>query len=152
MTRILIAGVISAMIAPAAQADPWEEFTAVCLDAYEALNFPVVGEFREIVPDQPIEGFSADAKVFGPTDSGAVVVSDPAPEEGRRACALIGGGDAFDAFRAWRDEQLANGRYELDADGESLISVDWVEPRLRVSAHLNGTEPEFIILETDLEG
>lgn len=141
----LLAGAATA--APAASA--WDMFVARCLDPYENLALAIHAGLDQ----QPAEQMREGQTVFGPTPEGHVMTINVLPDEGERACAVRAAGESrgdVTAFAAWRAEAVLSGRYAEDSDG-TLLSGEWIEPRLRVDVQQGTSGARYEVIETELE-
>ncbi|MGR3615044.1 MAG: hypothetical protein ACU0BB_03260 [Paracoccaceae bacterium] len=143
-------GIIAALFLPvSATAGTWAEFVAHCLDPYEVFSLPVT-TLPEMEIDRPPEEFSAEAIYYGPTETGSIMVTDPVPAEGERACAMMGAVSDAEVYREWRSEQLTTGRYRKESSG-TLLSTEWIEPKIRLRGDIAGPFAVYMVTETDLE-
>ncbi|WP_299735471.1 hypothetical protein [uncultured Roseobacter sp.] len=137
------------------RADAWETFQLRCLDAFEAFSPAVLTDLNWIKYAQLPGMFSKDAKAYGPTAEGDVVILDPAPLfDGDRLCSVSG--DIVDRgeIAAWIAAQVRTERYEMARKGAATVlsSLEWIEPRLRVTLVLEGVHAgTYSVLETYLE-
>lgn len=139
-----------------ARADAWHTFQSRCLDAFEAFSPAPVSDLPQITQAAPSPGFSDAAVAFGPTQSGDVIVLDPAPLlEGDRLCAVSGHIQDRHEIAGWVAKQVLTDRYEMAREGAAtvLLSLEWIEPRLQVTLVLEGVHAgTYSVLETYLEG
>ncbi len=133
--------------APAAQAGAWDVFVARCLDAYEHQTLPVVDGLNQ----QPVDQMHDAIRVFGPDESGLLVVLDAAPRLGERTCSVSQPGAQVleSAYRDWVADVTARETYLAQAD--LLVSNQWIEPQVHVVARLDGSGATYTVVETDLE-
>ena len=150
MTKVLLASVLGICAATGAQATSlWDAFEARCLDPYEHHALAIHAPLGQHPQDQ-----MHDARlVYGPTEEGFFLTLDAAPSEGERACAMSAAADAvsMEEFDMWRASVTAARRYE-EVEDEAFLSVDWIEPRLRLEARFEPGLTQFTIIETYLEG
>ena len=138
-----------AVLPVSATAGTWAEFVSHCLDPYEVFAVPVVGFPQMELADRP-ETFSEDAVFYGPSGTGSIMVTDPLPPEGARACAMMGAAADADDFGDWRKAQIEAGRYLQERSG-ALLSTDWIEPKIRLHSEIADSIAVYRIVETYLE-
>ncbi len=147
--RMVLPPVLCVVLAAPALASGWDDFVARCLDPYEHLS-PAVTEGLAAVPDSALR---EDRLMFEAVAGGAVMVLEVTPEDGERACGLqvpAGAVPCVAAFEDWRRTAISAGRYQTEEDG-TLLSTEWIEPRLRMAMKRDGQGVSFRIVETDLE-
>ncbi len=145
MIRVLV---FLAFASTAQAGSAWDMFVARCLDPFENHALAIHAGLQA----QPRDQMHAALTVFGPSDEGYLLLLDAAPSEGERACAVLNpsvqGPEA--AFLDWAEAAVQDGRYR--AEGETaLLSVEWIEPRLRFDVAYSAQGTLYEILETDLE-
>jgi hypothetical protein len=144
------------------QTGAWDEFESRCIVPFENFEAPVLTGLK----DKPVT-ISHRIRVSGGQDVQAFTVSekrelvfDPKPDaDVARACSLrikapYTRSDS-EGLRVWKKNQTRLGRYVRleNSPNETYETVDWIEPRLRVtiSESSHGEYRTFTIWETTLE-